>query len=342
MEKVNYFLLSFILTIVFSCNKVNDNLESQNEIVCIDCLYGKWKLEYGIFISGNDTNMLYKDSKFHDYSYGVKRRVYDGYIVLNIDENQYEYIEYDGFWKDTLSFTENWKWLDTYLSKTHLNIRIDFNLNNGSLLSYKIIELKDNMLKVERIHQAYWGVEKMQLSFSKLKDQNDIDVNYSKRVIQHPANIIGKWELVEYEEIVNDSTFTRYNNDTVLKQFYSISGYNQIYHVKTYNKYYCKLNIDINEKGELSAEKNVGATWVKSDATEWHGPYVDQFYGLSKFRDYWNWVDYSNPHDSVYFFPLMSFYNFDYKINFINDNEFELLHELENSISVYYKYVRKE
>ena len=116
-----------------------------------------------------------------------------------------------------------------------------------------------------------------------------------------------------------------------------MNGYNPIYYVKTYNKYYCRLIVDINESGVFYAEIDQGATWVSIDSVSWNGLYTDEFYGLSVFKDYWNWSDNNNPHDSIYFFPLLHFSIVDYEINFIDENEFEL-----NCGTIYYRYLRLE
>ena len=177
---------------------------------------------------------------FHEYRSGLKRYVYEGFVKLNIYESQYEYIEYNGFWKDTLNFFSNWEWLDTYFSKTHIKIRLDFNSNNGYLSSYAIIELNDSVFRVERIYQAYSNyLEKIQLTFKKSEEDGNVESNTYNRIIQNPSIILGTWKLVEYEEIISDSTFSKYLNDTLIAQFYSEYGHNPITKVKEFNKYYC-------------------------------------------------------------------------------------------------------
>lgn len=327
-------LIGFIFSI-FSCNKDNPSFEDQHnedEFICSDCLKGEWELIEGLKMIGNDTLQVFENNQINDFWYGVREPYkYNSHLFLTINDNNFYYdefiAEYINGEDNILTYNDNFKWLNTYVSKTHLKIRMRFNFNNDVDI-FKIKKVTDSDLELEHI-QGWYGNFAFYMSYKfKRKDTTQIiNQNHEPMIGQTPNNITGLWKLDDFLERDNDSVFARFINDTLIYQYYEYT-YLPPHYTKVIYKTAYNLSVKLEDYGVFNG-------------IEWNNGVYRNIVG------YWFWTDEPNPHAKIYIEPTISNFITDYDLIQLDDNTMSLqlkYHKFENDTTtqvIFYKFKKQ-
>jgi hypothetical protein len=314
------------LIIFLGCNK--ENSEPETDSICANCIYGKWELTYCEKIIDGDTIQVFENGKLYELSSGVRLSQYEGHLILEFQEGKLIYDEltegYINGEDDRINCEEDWKWINTAFSKTHLKFRIRFSANNDIDI-FRIKELSNDELILE--YRRVWSIEYYSLlKFRKIEDNEIIADNYEQRIIQKPSNIIGSWELEECLDKTNDSIFSKLINDTLAVQYFILVGRPPVYQ-KVTDRYIYILSMTMDDSGNLIATE-------------------DRDEGINKIEGYWYWTDDDNPHKNIYIEPTIANLITDYELRSIDESSFELIHTYHGIIDdtstqvIYYRFRR--
>lgn len=303
-------LIIFSMIMLLSCNK------KDNEIEKMHCITGDWNCVRGVEIINNDTVELFDNGTKYNYWYGERQNSYAAEISLSIKPTGlYHFKEtINGLPIDTTlgniyNYSLNWKLLNTNISNTHILLKIYFEYPQVYQEVFKILELSDDKLVLEARDGIYYMIYSFERAIS-----HCLENEFSMSTIQTPEEIIGDWKIRSSLFKTNDSTFMKYENDTLYNQYY-LYVHNEPNPVKVIDKYPYQLELTMNEKGEILIFEKRGAE-------------------INDIKSFWYWTDENNPHKRLMFSPTYANGSIwcDYEIE-LNENEL-FLKNIENNIEM--------
>ncbi len=303
-------LIIFSMIMLVSCNK------KDNEIEKMYCITGDWNCVRGVEIINNDTVELFDNGTKYNYWYGERQNSYTAEISLSIEPTGLYYFKenINGLQIDTTlgniyNYSSNWKLLNTNISNTHIFMKIYFEYPQVYQEVFKILELSDDKLVLEARDDIYYMIYSFERAISNCSENE-----FSMSTIQTPEEIIGDWKIRSSLFKTNDSTFMKYENDTLYNQYY-LYVHNEPNPVKVIDKYPYQLELTMNEKGEILIFEKRG--------TE-----------INDIKSFWYWTDENNPHKRLMFRPTNAngYIWCDYEID-LNENEL-FLKNIENNIEM--------
>ncbi len=268
------------------------DLPVEDTSFCPGCLQGNWELVSCVKLNENDTVEKFEKGRIYYYSKGVKEP-YDksASLVLKFNNESFTYLEVvndsDLWQSDTLTFTENWVWLNAGFSKTFLKIQLRW----GSLAFRdvaRVVKLTAQALELE--YKLQYGISvSMHLTFKRAADSPVNTALAEEPVRQLPGEIAGTWKLHSFFRKTNDSVFTVYSGDTVTNQEYQTyySHYGPPIVRKEIQKHFYRQTIELAESGITTGKLAKDSTTIN-------------------ISNYWYWVDEQSPHRRINLNPFVT------------------------------------
>lgn len=300
-NRLIYFHLLIIL--LAGCGK-EDRREPE-----FHCITGSWNCVYFINMSGNDTMNFFENGVVHTYWYGVRQYSTPAEFTMEMESDSFRLVMAADESIPLLPLINDefspWKLLNTSISNTLLDIHLLY----GTV--FEIIEINDDELIIESNQYNFHTGFIFERAGPCSGGEFTMDID------QYPKEIIGNWQLDELLFMTNDSVFSRYEDDTLVIQYY-IGVRDKM--VKVVDKAFYSADIFLGERGYMTLNETRG---------------TDNYFN----NNYWYWADNYNPHNIINFRPVdFHLPCFIYQITSLSPNRMELAND---SCNISMKLTRK-
>jgi hypothetical protein len=299
-------LVVLLIIGICSCKKA-DEPQTNYYSFKTNWLIGEWSLKKGVQLSEyqGDTIFAVLDSTKSIYYPGGSK--YESLFKVKLSFNAngtYQYNEKNSV--ESGSINSEWKWLNSSQNATHLYFPIAFNSYLGDAVNtpFKLLKLSETQLIIEDTRGFF------QFEYERVTPINN-EGGFEPIKLISPQLIVGNWQLAKYHETFSDGRAQWTENDTLFYQYYD---------------YYMVLHTSREEYSlTVSLGENGSSQTVESRSGQAHN-----------YFDSWYWSDETEPHKSIYMYPVLNSCIVGFTVKTISQDSLVLEYD-----KVSYKFKRK-